>query len=51
MNAMILIAKGYLDGEVSWLESKESMAWALAAVSDQQSFKILCEKIAGKVEE
>lgn len=51
MHSMILVATRYLNGEISWLEAKESMSWALAAVSDQQAFKRLCEKIASKGEE
>lgn len=45
MNSMILVATRYLNGEISWLEAKESMSWALAAVSDHQAFKRLCQKI------
>lgn len=45
MDAMILVATRYLNGEISWPEARESMSWALAAVSSQQAFKRLCEKI------
>lgn len=50
MNAMILVATRYLNGEISWLEAKEGMSWALAAISDQKAFKHLCEKIVREEE-